>query len=97
LIAKTLNQLCLTHAQELSIPKQAFNKTVLVHRTNPLTEPMSRICSRNIIKHHHGLGHTTLTPNLKNYSHILGVYIMNMNLNIWKSEIKVKKELRNSQ
>jgi hypothetical protein len=85
LLANTLNQLSSTHAQELVIPKQAFNKIIFKQRTYPRIESLSMICSR-IIKHHHGLEHTTLAPNLKDYSHMLEVYIMNTNLNMWKSK-----------
>ena len=82
MIANSLNQLSSTHAQELSIPKQASNKIVFQQRTNPQTESMSKICSRIIIKHHHGLEHTTLAPNLKDYSHMLEVYIKIIIMNI---------------
>ena len=93
MIAKTLNQLSLTHAQELSIPKQASNIIVFQQRTNPQTESMSRICSRIIIKHHHGLEHTTLAPNLMNYSQLIVKYIINLkdgNINIKLKRERVK-------
>ena len=45
-------------------------------------------------KHHHGLEHTTLAPNLMNYSHMFKEYnilVKNINLDTKNNKSRVKK------
>ena len=48
-------------------------------------------------KHHHGLEHTTLAPNLMNYSHMFKVYIILVkirNIDTKNNKSRVKKVSR---